>query len=112
MPVLFFEVKPGNLVMFCRVSLVRLVFGDIGIFTQPLLIFSSVVYFSWARGANARGTTQERGEALPAVAYLPSLLGFPSRALSFLTLSPLRAQLHFVRKREGSNGSGTARPFP
>ena len=75
--------------MFCRVSLVRLIFGDVDIFTQPLSILLSVVYFTWARGANARGTTRERGEALPAVAYLPSLLGFPSRALLFLTLSSL-----------------------
>ena len=28
------------------------------------------------------------------VAYLPSLLGFPSRALLFLTHSPLCAQFH------------------
>ena len=94
--------------MFCRVSLVRLVFRDVGIFTHPLSILSFVVKFSWARGANARGTTQERGEALPTVAYLTSLLGFPSRALSFLTLSPLRAQLHFVRTGEMSKGVDVA----
>ena len=29
-----------------------------------ILIFNPNVYFNWARGANARGTTQERGEAL------------------------------------------------
>ena len=64
------------------------------------MIVSSAVYFTWVRGANARGTTQERGEALPAVAYLPSLLGFPSRALLFLTLSPLDPR--FVTVGRGS----------
>ena len=29
-----------------------------------ILIICPNVYFNWARGANARGTTQERGEAL------------------------------------------------
>ena len=29
-----------------------------------ILIICPNVYFYWARGANARGTTQERGEAL------------------------------------------------
>ena len=33
-------------------------------FSFMILIICPNVYFNWARGANARGTTQERGEAL------------------------------------------------
>ena len=58
-------------------------------FSYPRFILLSVVYFHWARGANARGTTKERGKCARKLAYLPSLLVFPPRAPSFLTLSSL-----------------------
>ena len=50
---------------------------------HPRLIVCPDVWFGWARGANARGTTQEEGKS-SLRSGLPSLLGFPSRALSFL----------------------------
>ena len=69
------------------------------------LIFCPNVYFNWARTfrfaklrslplANMRGTRMREGQPKKErrrsfVAYLPSLLGFPSRALLFLTLSSL-----------------------
>ena len=47
-----------------------------------LFIRCPIVYFRWARGANARGTTQERGEALLRRLSPLSLRFSPSRSLS------------------------------
>ena len=91
------------------------------------LIFCPNVYFNWARTfrfaklrslplANMRGTRMREGQPKKEgrrsfVAYLPSLLGFPSRALSFLTLSPLAPRfirVHVLRglRDQESGGSG------
>ncbi len=58
-------------------------------FCHSLFILCPIVYFHWARGANARARTTRRGKIAPSSLILPSLLGFPSRALPFLTLSSL-----------------------
>ena len=58
------------------------------------------VRFHWARGANARGRTKRRGKSSQG-SGLPSPLGSPPRAPSFLILSSLRAE-YCVRHAESA----------
>ena len=73
---------------------VELVSGILIVFV--IFSLSDVLSFIFAgRGARMRERQPKKEGRRSFVAYLPSLLGFPSRALLFLTLSPLAPR--FIR---------------